>query len=444
VALSSAATSLYSRLPIPDCLRLTQPATILARLAYPSNASSHRDSTVQSPTSESLAGIQAAAQTCEELKSWLLDEAFTRWWAQGADQERGGFHERLRLDGTPLDEPRRARVNPRQVYCYSLAEDLGWTGPAQRAVQHGIDYFLEHYRRPDRLFRGLVNADGTAVTERAVLYDQAFALLGLASAYETSSGDEYRRMARELHDVLRTQLRHSQAGFEESQPHILPLISNSHMHLLEASLEWMDLDHEPLWTVLAEEIVNLALTRFIDPSSGFVLEFFDREWRPSAGPEGRAVDPGHQYEWAWLLSRWAARNPEAAAASQAQQAALKLVSLTEQHGVDRERGVVVNALLTDKTVRDPQARLWPQTERIKAACTMAELTGEAGYWTAANDAARVLMKYLNTPLPGLWYDKMTVEGAFIDEPAPASSFYHIVCAIAELEHATKRAGTRSA
>jgi len=369
----------------------------------------------------------------------LLDHAYTRWWEQGADHVLGGFHERLQQDGTPLIEPRRARVNPRQIYCYSLAEDLGWPGPSQRAVQHGLDYFLRHYRRGDRLFRGFVNSDGTVVTERAVLYDQAFALLALASAYETFAEDEHRYMARDLHDLLRAQLGHHIAGFEESSPRILPIISNSHMHLLEASLEWMDLDHEPLWSNLAEEIVELALTCFIDPGTGFVLEFFDRDWRPAQGVEGRVVEPGHQYEWAWLLLRWSARCKEAPSATKAAGVARKLVALAEAHGVDRSRGVVVNTLLTDKVVRDAQARLWPQTERIKAACTMAELTRDPIYWSAADEAARALQKYLNTPLPGLWYDKMTVEGTLLDEPAPASSFYHIVCAISEMEHAVARA-----
>jgi mannose-6-phosphate isomerase len=368
----------------------------------------------------------------------LLDHAYTRWWSQGADLDRGGFYERVAQDGTGLDEPRRARVNPRQIYCYSLAEDLGWTGPAQQAVQHGLDYFLQHYRRDDRLFRGLVNVDGSVVTERAVLYDQAFALLALACAYETFSRDEDRQMARDLHDILRAQLGHHIAGFEESQPRILPLISNSHMHLLEASLEWMELDHEPLWANLAEEIVELALTCFIDPGTGFVLEFFDRDWRPAQGVEGRVVEPGHQYEWAWLLLRWSARRKDAPSAGKAVDVARKLVTLAEAHGVDRTRGVVMNTMLTDKVVRDARARLWPQTERIKAACAMAELTRDPIYWAAADEGARALQKYLNTPLPGLWFDKITVEGTLIEEPAPASSFYHIVCAISEMDQALKR------
>lgn len=393
---------------------------------------------MQSSATE-LNPLQSATKTCKTLKGWLLDHAYTRWWAHGADLERGGFYERLSTEGIGLAEPRRARVNPRQIYCYSHASDLGWAGPAEEAVEHGLEYFLRHYRRPDRLFRGLVNVDGSVVTERAVLYDQAFALLAFACAYDTFSREEDRQMARELHDLLRAQLGHHIAGFEESQPRILPLISNSHMHLLEASLEWMELDHEPLWADLAEEIVELALTCFIDPTTGFVLEFFDREWRPAQGLEGRIVEPGHQYEWAWLLLRWAARRKEARSAGRAIEAARKLVQLAEEYGVDRARGVAVNTMLTDKVVRDPQARLWPQTERIKAACTMAELTRDPLYWAAADEAARALLKYLSTPVPGLWYDKMTVEGTLIEEPAPASSFYHIVCAIMEMDQAVTRA-----
>ncbi|MEJ0007621.1 MAG: AGE family epimerase/isomerase [Steroidobacteraceae bacterium] len=40
-------------------------------------------------------------------------------------------------------------------------------------------------------------------------------------------------------------------------------------------------------------------------------------------------------------------------------------------------------------------------------------------------------------MPGLWYDKIDREGKFVVEPAPASSFYHIICAIAEFGEALK-------
>jgi mannose-6-phosphate isomerase len=39
---------------------------------------------------------------------------------------------------------------------------------------------------------------------------------------------------------------------------------------------------------------------------------------------------------------------------------------------------------------------------------------------------------------GLWRDKQKADGSFVDEPAPASSFYHILCAIYELDDCLKR------
>ena len=54
--------------------------------------------------------------------------------------------------------------------------------------------------------------------------------------------------------------------------------------------------------------------------------------------------------------------------------------------------------------------------------------------TAAN-GAEALLKYLDTPVRGLWRDKLRADGTFVDEAAPASSFYHIVCAILELDRA---------
>jgi mannose-6-phosphate isomerase len=50
-------------------------------------------------------------------------------------------------------------------------------------------------------------------------------------------------------------------------------------------------------------------------------------------------------------------------------------------------------------------------------------------------SGQALLRYLDTPVAGLWRDRMQLDGSFVDEPAPASSFYHIVCAIAELDRA---------
>ena len=50
-------------------------------------------------------------------------------------------------------------------------------------------------------------------------------------------------------------------------------------------------------------------------------------------------------------------------------------------------------------------------------------------------ALRALSAYLQTPVQGLWRDKRRPDGSFVDEPAPASSLYHLVVAILELKAA---------
>jgi len=102
-------------------------------------------------------------------------------------------------------------------------------------------------------------------------------------------------------------------------------------------------------------------------------------------------------------------------------------------------GIAINALNASFHIKDPAARLWPQTERLKAAARLGALTGQERYWNSALGAAQGLWRFLDHGARGLWHDKIDREGKFVVEPAPASSFYHIICAIAEFGEALKQA-----
>jgi len=94
-------------------------------------------------------------------------------------------------------------------------------------------------------------------------------------------------------------------------------------------------------------------------------------------------------------------------------------------GVDAGRNVAMNAVWEDFSVRDANARLWPQTERLKAALVL-------GTDAEALSAAEGLAQYLATPARGVWRDKLRADGGFVDEPAPTTSLYHLMVAILEL------------
>lgn len=370
-----------------------------------------------------MADLTDVART---LESWIVD-AYDLWWARGADHSNGGFHERLNQDGSPTHEARRARLHPRQMFAYSHAAKLGWGGPSTTAVEHGLKFFLAHYRRSDGLFRALVAPQGDALSDTVLLYDQAFALLGLAAADATLADETPRQIARELHDLLRSRFAHRSIGFEETLARDTPLSANSHMHLLEASLAWIERDGSACWSDLAAELVDLATARVIDWRSGAVIETFGPDWQPITG-DVSSVEPGHQFEWAWLLLRCHARGER----KDLLQPALRLIEIGETHGVDRARHAVIAALDHGLRVRDANARLWPQCERIKAARMAFATTGDERYQEIALESAQTLLRYLETPVRGLWRDRLDHSGAFIEEPAPASSFYHIVGAVLEL------------
>lgn len=363
-----------------------------------------------------------AREVLGQLKGWLLEHAYPLWASAGRDELSGGFFEKIAQDGDPVEAPRRARVVTRQTYAYAVAAELGWQGDWRAMVEEGLKVMLGRYLREDGLFRVLISPGGNPVDENPAPYEQAFALLALSAACKAlgvKRGFEARAIR--TREALKSRLGRPDGGFYETLPHAGPLRANPHMHLFEAAQAWMAVGEDAGWREMADGIGRIALENMIQPGTGALGELFEDDWSPVTSAD---VEPGHQFEWGWLLLRFGAREE-----------ALRLIDVAETHGVDRERGVAFNSLSADLKPRDGSARLWPQTERLKASVAAALATGEERYWAMAASAGRGLQLYLQTDVPGLWRDRMNADGIFVEEPAPASSFYHIVGAILDLDRA---------
>ncbi|MCR5879526.1 AGE family epimerase/isomerase [Phenylobacterium sp. J367] len=239
------------------------------------------------------APFHSLAEAAAWYEAWLREAALPLWSTVGVDAATGAFQEKLTPDGAPLPAPRRARVQARQVWVFAAAADAGF-GPAYRALAgRGLDAFEARYRRPDGLYVFSADEAGAVVDGTAALYEQAFALLAL-SAFGR------RDAARATRDALQA-LRHPEGGWREVGGH--PFQANAQMHLFEAALAW-EMAGDPSWEAVADEIARLALTRFIDAEAGVLREFFDADWRALADDAGGLIEPGHQFEWAYLLDAW--------------------------------------------------------------------------------------------------------------------------------------------
>lgn len=369
------------------------------------------------------AGLEASI---DGFDAWMRLSALPLWATLGVDAD-GGFVESLNTAGRGVADFRRARVQARQAYVFAAAGRMDWSGPWRRLVSDGLRRFGETNLRPDGLYRTRVGRDGAVLDETATLYDQAFVLLAYATA--AGAGLEPQAMAERAHALRQALdgLRHPQGGWREAGDH--PFQANAHMHLLEAGLAWEALDSAGPWSSLCDEIVALARRAFIDGEGGFLREFFADNWRPAPGADGRVVEPGHQFEWSWLLTRWGRSRGD----DWAMQAARRLYAAGAR-GVDHARGVAVDQLGPSLRLSDGEAahtaRLWPQTERIKAALILAEMAEGASrelLLEDAEDALEGLKLYLRPT--GLWADRLDEAGVLRDEPAPASSLYHIMAAL---------------
>lgn len=390
------------------------------RLSFPQHLDFHK------PEPETL---EAGGR---RFADWLRQSALPLWSTIGQD-EAGRFAEALSLDSRIMKVARRARVQARQIWTYAEAGRLGWSGPWRRAVTLGVDRLDAEYLRQDGLCRTLLDQDGTPLDETAMVYDQAFVMLALETARRLADDPVgLERRAVQIRDVLLSQ-RLEGGGWKEAGGHAFQ--SNAHMHLLEACLAWEEGGGDKAWGEMADHVVHMAHAHFIDPKEGYLREFFNADWEPAPGEDGRVVEPGHQFEWAWLLARHARLRQDETLLTHAR----RLYDFGAK-GISDAR-VALDVLNVDGRPRGERARLWPQTEWLKAALILAEVSDDGErrrYLSDAADALRALWLYL-TPT-GAWRDKRLGRKGFINEAAPASSFYHIMGAYKQLSASASRLG----
>ena len=379
----------------------------------------------------SLADNLFARQTA--LRQWLFDHALPLWWTTGGDREKGGFYEKINLDGRPYDIDRRTRVAARQVFSYALADRMGYAGETAPAIDQGLAWLSGPAKnRETGMLYAVLKPDGQVVKGEFDFYDHAFAMLAYASAYNVRKDKALEQAAVFIRDTIVSKYAHPVRGFEESNPRTLPLKTNPHMHMFEACLAWLEASGDDEWRRIAAMIADLCIDKFLHPVTGSLREYFDGDWNPLEGEMGRIIEPGHQFEWAWLFMRWSRMTGD----SKYLTAARRLVDIAETAGTDPKRDVTFNELWDDFTPKDLNARLWPQTERTKAYVKLAAAADTPAdreqAIAKAVEAASGLELYLSTDIVGLYRDRMKQDGTFEVEPAPASSLYHIICAIDEL------------
>jgi mannose/cellobiose epimerase-like protein (N-acyl-D-glucosamine 2-epimerase family) len=366
------------------------------------------------------------------FRSWLFDAALPVWGTAGCDgtaddPARWGAQEHLAPDGQPARPGfKRMRVQARQLYTFTRAALYGWPGGAARA--RGIYRFMLSGLRTDGGWVCRLTPEGAVLDRTADLYDLAFIIFALSWYARLDESGEPVRLARRTVAWLRATMANTNGGFLNTLPRAEgPRQQNPHMHLLEAALALFETTGDESDAALAHDLVALFRTSLFDERTGTLGEFFTESWQPVPGVDGMLVEPGHQYEWVWLLREYGhltGRTLPAHAGS--------LFAFGRRHGMDTRTGLVRDVLTRDGTILRGGARLWAQTEGLRA-----EIATHGPQADNSVQIARIvdnlLGRYFTDCPPGTWTDQLDAAGCPVGDRIPASSFYHIVAGYAELD-----------
>lgn len=357
--------------------------------------------------------------TCDVARRWFLNKALPIWLDRGVDRSRGGFFEALdQSKAENTSDFRRLRVATRQIYVCAAGLRLG-AYAAREGLENGLAFLLESARHSGGGFATKFDLNNAILDVTRDLYDQAFAAFALAHAYDATGITVLAVEADRLAAFITQSMRHPAGGFVEALPPSLPRRQNPHMHLLEASLAWAGLRSDGPYRDLAAELAALFQNRFFQAAQGCLPEYFDDALIPLTAAQDQVVEPGHHFEWIWLLhhaARLGVLDPQGEAD------ALHKFAIT--HGIDPCTSMPYGELSTDGALRSRTCRLWSVSEWLKAECVYKGQDRDgrvAKAWAA-------LARFLDVPIPGLWHERW--DGTrFVPGAAPASTFYHIVLAI---------------
>lgn len=393
-----------------------------------------------------MVALDQSHLTGEALRTWLA-QSFLPFWAEHSfDASCGGFHDRLTLDFEVMPVGyKRLRVQARQIFVFSHAYKLGLYPEGLELAQRGVAFCLAHGWAADEggwVFK--VSPDGRTVVEGTRdLYCQAFMIFALASYYE-ASGDQ--AVLEWIERTVTFVEKHMQDAVHGGYQNVFPVVAggaqsfprlqNPHMHLTEALLVAARATGRSDYLRKAGALVDLFFAKFLKTDDGLcgVVEYFDEALMPLAGEAGARSEPGHLFEWIWIVQLYQKLMGKPGLSFELQQ----VLDEGLGRGLDQRPGTVAacfDEVSLSGEVLKSNKRLWPQTEALKSLCAGYEGTQgtvKAEYGARAQGQVAMMMEVYRAGLDvPAFHEHLDAQGRVLTNYYPISSLYHLFLCFSE-------------
>ena len=344
------------------------------------------------------------------------------WLKYTIDEEFGGF--RGRISNNLVIDAKADKgliLNARILWTFSKAFSVYREDGYLRAATRAYDYILRHFW--DEQFGGvywMLNYRAEPSDMKKRIYGQAFTVYALAEYYEATRSQEALRQAIHLYEIIE-QTSHDErfGGYFETYERDWTLAGdqrlsevdmdekksmNTHLHMMEAYTNLSRSSKDPKLGKRLRELVEIFLTRIIDPKTHHFLLFFEEDWRPKT----EIVSFGHDIEGSWLLCEAAKMCGDRQLIKRVEDQALRMAQTVCDQGVDSDGGIL-HAAEHGKIVESDK-HWWAQSEAVVGFLNAFQLSGKNQFRTAAERSWEFIDNHLIDHEHGEWFWKVSRDG----------------------------------
>jgi len=363
----------------------------------------------------------------EILSLKLLYRWVPKWHQAFSDHAQGGFYERLDPKFKPiLTGQRRLLTQCRQLAIYSHAATMRPGLIQKESLTELFDHICTKYR-DEKTGGWFFSVDDKLNPHDKTndLYTLSFVIFACAH-YGRATGDVW------AHDVAVQVIEFINQNFRTpGQPGLaealdadlkpLPKIrrQNPHMHLLEACLFAGETWGDPVFKAIADEMVDLFDRYFY--RDGALVEFFNDDLTPHT-EQGNRIEPGHYFEWIWLLKKHGSNHDRACE---------DMLRWANTHGWDSAHGGIYDVLAPDGAVIVDTKRIWAFTEAMKANALMLDCGFDRD---ALKDRMRAVIAVFESRYMqerGFWTEWLSRDLMPQTDFMPGTTVYHVYFGIIE-------------
>ncbi|MBK5352805.1 AGE family epimerase/isomerase [Pseudomonas sp. TH41] len=283
------------------------------------------------------------------------------WQGPGWNAQMALPYEALDAQHQPLPPQRyRAMACARQLYVFSSL--IGQVPAAEARAAALFRSLQQHFHDAEHggWFYS-IDPQGAPLDQRKDLYTHAFILFACAHYWDKVREPRVESVLNAALEVIAQRFATGDGLYEASLERDWSSLKsgplqNPLMHLAEAFLATLSVHEDLAVEGALVELCTAMQKRFIDPQHGVLME------KP-LGAVDNWFEPGHQFEWYFLLESSPLLRDSTLHASLE-----RAFSYTEQLGVDPHTGAV-RAMLDlepDGPPRDATQRIWAQAEYLRA------------------------------------------------------------------------------